>query len=166
MGPVATEHLFPAHAGKSSTEVPRSAAPAGLGMQRPSLVRLDFGCYFSIQPYIYLDISASSHLAPSNLYPSDPAHPEFSNSFDLLFREVELVTGGQRLHRCEDYLSALAARNLSPEPLAGYLEAFKHGMPPHGGFAIGLERWVAALVGVPNIRAVALFPRDRQRLTP
>ena len=77
-----------------------------------------------------------------------------------------MVTGGQRLHRYEDYLSALAARNLSPEPLAGYLEAFKHGMPPHGGFAIGLKRWVAALVGVPNIRAVALFPRDRQRLTP
>jgi nondiscriminating aspartyl-tRNA synthetase len=96
----------------------------------------------------------------------DPTQPEFSNSFDLLFRGVELVTGGQRLHRYEEYLTALAARDLSPEPLAGYLEAFKHGMPPHGGFALGLERWVAALVGAPNVRAVTLFPRDRQRLSP
>jgi nondiscriminating aspartyl-tRNA synthetase len=96
----------------------------------------------------------------------DPMRPEFSNSFDLLFRGVELVTGGQRLHRYEDYVAALASRGLSAEPLAGYLEAFKHGMPPHGGFAIGLERWVAALVGVPNVRTVTLFPRDRQRLTP
>src|ERR1700719_3518658 len=96
----------------------------------------------------------------------DPERPEFSNSFDLLFRGLELVTGGQRLHRYEDYLAALAARGLSAEPFAGYLEAFKHGMPPHGGFAVGLERWVAALVGAPNVRAVTLFPRDRQRLTP
>ncbi len=96
----------------------------------------------------------------------DPQHPEFSNSFDLLFRGVELVTGGQRLHRYNDYLAALEVRGLNPAVLAGYLEAFKYGMPPHGGFAIGLERWVAALVGVSNIRGAALFPRDRQRLLP
>ncbi|MDQ5851185.1 MAG: aspartate--tRNA(Asn) ligase, partial [Chloroflexota bacterium] len=78
----------------------------------------------------------------------------------------ELVTGGQRLHRYEDYLQALATHNLRPEPLAGYLEAFKYGMPPHGGFAIGLERWVARLVEAANIRETTLFPRDRHRLTP
>jgi len=96
----------------------------------------------------------------------DPARPAYSNSFDLLFRGQELVTGGQRLHRYEDYLAALAARGLSEEPFAGYLEAFRHGMPPHGGFAIGLERWVARLVGAANIRETTLFPRDLSRLSP
>jgi nondiscriminating aspartyl-tRNA synthetase len=96
----------------------------------------------------------------------DPARPEYSNSFDLLFRGLELVTGGQRLHRYEDYLAALTARGLDPEPFAGYLEAFKFGMPPHGGFAIGLERWVARLVGAENVRETTLFPRDLHRLTP
>lgn len=96
----------------------------------------------------------------------DPERPGFSHSFDLLFRGVELVTGGQRLHRYGEYLAALAERGLDPAPLAGYLEAFRHGMPPHGGFAIGLERWVAQLAGLPNIREAALFPRDLHRLTP
>jgi nondiscriminating aspartyl-tRNA synthetase len=96
----------------------------------------------------------------------DPARPAYSNSFDLLFRGLELVTGGQRLHRHEDYLVALSARGLSPEPFTEYLEAFKFGMPPHGGFAIGLERWVARLVGAENIRETTLFPRDLNRLTP
>jgi nondiscriminating aspartyl-tRNA synthetase len=96
----------------------------------------------------------------------DPADRRWSNSFDLLFRGVELVTGGQRLHRHADYLRALAERRESPEAYAGYLEAFAHGMPPHGGFAIGLERWTARLVGADNVRETTLFPRDLHRLTP
>jgi len=96
----------------------------------------------------------------------DPSRPGQSNSFDLLFRGLELVTGGQRLHTYADYLAALAERGQDPAPLAGYLEAFKHGMPPHGGFAMGLERWVARLIGVANVRETTLFPRDIQRLTP
>jgi nondiscriminating aspartyl-tRNA synthetase len=94
----------------------------------------------------------------------DPARPGFSNSFDLLFRGIELVTGGQRLHRHEDYRAVTdpAMR----ESLAGYLEAFEHGMPPHGGFAIGLERWTARIVGAANVREVTLFPRDVNRLSP
>lgn len=79
---------------------------------------------------------------------------------------MELVTGGQRLHRNTDYMLALESHGLSPEPFAGNLEAFKYGMPPHGGFAIGLERWVARLVGAENVRATTLFPRDMHRLTP
>jgi nondiscriminating aspartyl-tRNA synthetase len=96
----------------------------------------------------------------------EPGRPEFSNSFDLLFRGLELATGGQRLHRYKDYLAALAARELSPEPYESYLQAFRYGMPPHGGFAIGLERWVARLTGAKNIRETTLFPRDLHRLTP
>ena len=96
----------------------------------------------------------------------DPAQPRYSNSFDLLFRGLELVTGGQRLHRHSDYLAALAARGESPQAYAGYLDAFAHGMPPHGGFAIGLERFVARLTGASNVREVTSFPRDLHRLTP
>ncbi|WP_433221545.1 aspartate--tRNA(Asn) ligase [Microtetraspora malaysiensis] len=96
----------------------------------------------------------------------EPGRPEHSNSFDLLFRGLELVTGGQRLHRYQDYLAALAARGESPEPYAGYLAAFRHGMPPHGGFAIGLERWTTRLTEADNIRRATLFPRDLHRLTP
>lgn len=96
----------------------------------------------------------------------DPARPGYSRGFDLLFRGLELVTGGQRLHRYEEYLEALAGRSLDAAPFAGYLEAFKHGMPPHGGFAIGLERMVARLAGIENIRETTLFPRDLHRLTP
>jgi nondiscriminating aspartyl-tRNA synthetase len=95
-----------------------------------------------------------------------PDHPTWSNSFDLLFRGLELVTGGQRLHRYDEYLAALTARGLSAEPFTGYLAAFAHGMPPHGGCALGLERWVARLVEASNIRKTTLFPRDINRLTP
>jgi nondiscriminating aspartyl-tRNA synthetase len=95
-----------------------------------------------------------------------PGRPQYSNSFDLLFRGLELVTGGQRLHRYEEYLGALAQRGESPEPYEGYLRAFRHGMPPHGGFALGLERWVARLTGAENVRSATLFPRDLNRLTP
>jgi nondiscriminating aspartyl-tRNA synthetase len=97
---------------------------------------------------------------------ADPQRPRYSNGFDLLFRGTEIVTGGQRLHRHEDYLAALAERGLDPAPFEGYLQVFRHGMPPHGGFAIGLERWTALLAGVPNVRQVTLFPRDLHRLSP
>jgi nondiscriminating aspartyl-tRNA synthetase len=95
-----------------------------------------------------------------------PANPQFSNSFDLLFRGTELVTGGQRLHIYGDYLAALAKAKLPLEPFETYLEAFRYGMPPHGGFAIGLERLLMQLLGLPNIRLATLFPRDQKRLLP
>ncbi len=96
----------------------------------------------------------------------EPADPQWSRSFDLIFRGVELVSGAQRLHRYADYVRALQARGLPLEPYAGYLDAFRYGIPPHGGFAIGLERWTGRLVEVENIREVTLFPRDLHRLTP
>nr|MDQ2714037.1 aspartate--tRNA(Asn) ligase [Chloroflexota bacterium] len=96
----------------------------------------------------------------------DPARPQFSNSFDLLFRGTEMLTGGQRLHRYEDYRAALAKAGLPEEPFASYLEVFRYGMPPHGGFAMGLERILMQLIGLPNIRLATVFPRDLTRLTP
>jgi nondiscriminating aspartyl-tRNA synthetase len=102
---------------------------------------------------------------PFYTYP-DPDHPGFSNSFDLIFRGTELVTGGQRLHLYADYLAALEQAHLPVEPFAEYLEAFRYGMPPEGGFAIGLERLLMQLTGAQNVKLVALFPRDLNRLTP
>jgi nondiscriminating aspartyl-tRNA synthetase len=95
-----------------------------------------------------------------------PGDERWSNSFDLLFRGLELVTGGQRLHRPSAYDAAIRARGENPATYAAYLQAFEHGMPPHGGFAIGLERWTSRLTGVANLREVTLFPRDLNRLTP
>jgi nondiscriminating aspartyl-tRNA synthetase len=96
----------------------------------------------------------------------DPERPQYSNGFDLLFRGIEMVTGGQRLHRYEEYLAALSATGESTEPYQSYLDVFRRGMPPHGGFAIGLERFLMRLTGASNVREVTLFPRDLNRLTP
>jgi len=96
----------------------------------------------------------------------DPEDPRYTNGFDLLFRGMELVTGSQRLHLYADYVRALADRNLPLEPFTGYLDAFRYGMPPHGGFAIGLERFLMLLLNRQNLRETALFPRDRNRITP
>jgi nondiscriminating aspartyl-tRNA synthetase len=96
----------------------------------------------------------------------DPERPAHSRSFDLLFRGTELVTGGQRLHRHADYVAAIEARGMARAPLEAYLTAFANGMPPHGGFAIGLERLLMQLLGLPNIRLAVLFPRDLTRLSP
>jgi nondiscriminating aspartyl-tRNA synthetase len=93
----------------------------------------------------------------------EPGRPGHSNSFDLLFRGLEIVTGGQRLHRYDDYVAALDG---DTAPYEAYLQSFRYGMPPHGGFAMGLERWVAQLVGAQNVRETTLFPRDLTRLTP
>ncbi|MGC4109519.1 MAG: aspartate--tRNA(Asn) ligase [Nocardioides sp.] len=96
----------------------------------------------------------------------DPEDPHWSRAFDLIFRGIELVSGAQRLHRYADYVRALEVRGYPYEPYATYVEAFRRGIPPHGGFAIGLERWVGRLVEAPNIRQVTLFPRDLHRLAP
>ncbi len=96
----------------------------------------------------------------------DPQRPEYSNSFDLLFRGLEIVTGGQRLHRYEDYIAALEKANLPFEPFQEYIEAFRYGMPPEGGFAIGLERVLMQLTGISNVKLTTLFPRDINRLVP
>lgn len=96
----------------------------------------------------------------------DPSRPGYSNGFDLIFRGVELVTGGQRLHRYEDYAAALSQKGEAIEPFRSYVDSFKLGFPPHGGFAIGLERLVSRVVGAANVREVTAFPRDLNRVSP
>jgi nondiscriminating aspartyl-tRNA synthetase len=96
----------------------------------------------------------------------DPERPPYSRAFDLLFRGIELVSGAQRLHRYPDYVAVLAERGEPLGPYESYLDVFKRGMPPHGGFAIGLERFMMRLLEVGNLREVTLFPRDLHRLAP
>jgi nondiscriminating aspartyl-tRNA synthetase len=96
----------------------------------------------------------------------DPERPEWSRGFDLLYRGIEIATGSQRLHRYEDYRRVLAERGLHEQPFASYLDAFRYGMPPHGGFGFGLARFMAQALGLGNLREVTLFPRDRNRLQP
>jgi nondiscriminating aspartyl-tRNA synthetase len=88
------------------------------------------------------------------------------NSFDLLFERIEITTGGQRLHRREDLEAALRGRGIDPASFESHLRMFELGMPPHGGFAIGLERLTARVLNLPNVRQAVLYPRDRYRLTP
>ena len=87
-------------------------------------------------------------------------------SFDLLFRGLEITTGGQRIHEYGALIEAMEARGIDQNAFKGYLETFRHGMPPHGGFAIGAERITARIAGLPNVRYARAFPRDRRRLWP
>lgn len=89
-----------------------------------------------------------------------------ANSFDLLFRGIEITTGGQRLHRREALEAALRARGMDPINFESHLRMFDLGMPPHGGLAIGLERLTAQVLGLTNVRQAVLYPRDRYRVTP
>jgi nondiscriminating aspartyl-tRNA synthetase len=89
-----------------------------------------------------------------------------TDSFDLLFRGLEVTTGGRREHDSARLRARLAERGLPEAAFAGYLEAFDYGLPPHGGLAIGAERLTARLLDLPNIRFARAFPRDRNRLTP
>lgn len=89
-----------------------------------------------------------------------------ANSFDLLLQGVEITTGGQRLHRREDLEQALRGRGMDPANFESHLQMFDLGMPPHGGFAIGLERLTAQILNLPNVRQATLYPRDRTKLTP
>jgi nondiscriminating aspartyl-tRNA synthetase len=96
----------------------------------------------------------------------DPKNPKETLSFDLMFRGIEITTGGQRLHLYADYLAKMKERGMKPEDFADYLSIFKFGMPAHGGLAIGAERLTAKLLGLDNVREASLFPRDINRLKP
>lgn len=96
----------------------------------------------------------------------DPADPTYSLSFDLIYKGQELVSGSQRINRYDQLLQVMEQRGINPEPFAGYLQAFKFGMPPEGGFAIGSERLLMRLANADNLRETTLFPRDVNRLLP
>ena len=96
----------------------------------------------------------------------DPEDPRYTLSFDLLFRGVEITTGGQRIHNYGQQVEKLKARGMEPEDFSGYLLFHKHGAPPHGGLGIGLERLTMRLLDEQNVREASMFPRDVTRLEP
>lgn len=96
----------------------------------------------------------------------DPTDPTSTLSFDCLFRGMEITTGGQRIHDYSMLLEKIEKRGMTTEGMEHYLMAFKHGMPPHGGLGIGLERLTMQLTGEDNVRETTLFPRDLSRLEP
>lgn len=96
----------------------------------------------------------------------DPADPKFTLSFDLLYKGLEITTGGQRIHDYQKLLEKIEARGMTTEGMEQYLDTFKYGMPPHGGLGIGLERLTMKLTGEDNVRETTLFPRDLSRLDP
>ncbi len=92
--------------------------------------------------------------------------PQFVDYFDLDYRGLELASGGRREHRLDHLMNNVRAAGVDPVTLESYLEAFRFGMPPHGGWGFGLDRFIQVLAELPNIRESRLFPRDRYRLTP
>jgi len=92
--------------------------------------------------------------------------PTLTRSFDLIYRGMEVTTGGQRIHRHDLLVRQIKARGLDPKSFTFYTEPFRYGAPPHGGLGLGVERLTMQMLGYKNIREVCLFPRDRTRLTP
>ncbi len=96
-------------------------------------------------------------------YP-DPENPELSRSFDLLFRGLEINSGSQRIHNYDELIEKMKSRKMDPAKFAFYLQAFKYGMPPHGGCSTGLERLTMKMLGLSNVKEASAFPRDMNRI--
>lgn len=94
----------------------------------------------------------------------DEADPGSTKSFDCLFRGVEITTGGQRVHDANDLMRRMENKGLKPENFSYYLQIFKMGIPPHGGWGMGLERLTAKFTGMKNVKEATLFPRDINRI--
>ncbi|MBI2600312.1 aspartate--tRNA(Asn) ligase, partial [Candidatus Daviesbacteria bacterium] len=94
----------------------------------------------------------------------DPKDPEYSLSYDLLFRGLEILSGSQRINDYDQLVNAIKDRGMDPKNFEMYLQAFKYGMPPEGGFSFGLERLTMHVLNLANIREGSLFPRDMERV--
>ncbi len=92
--------------------------------------------------------------------------PKYCGAFDLDFMGLELSSGAQRIHDHDQLVEALKARGLDPENFEFYLKAFRYGMPPHGGWGLGVERIITSICGLGNVRECVLWPRDRTRIEP
>ena len=97
---------------------------------------------------------------------NDRNDPRLAYKFDLLFRGLEITSGGQRIHDYNEQVEKMKAQGLNPDDFKYYLEAHKYGLPPHGGLGIGLERLVMKIIEAPNVRMCSMFPRDINRLLP
>lgn len=94
----------------------------------------------------------------------DESDPGYTKSFDLLFRGVEIQSGGQRNHDYDTLVKAMKKKGIDPKKFEFYLSAFKYGMPPHGGFGMGVERFTQKFLGLDNVKKATLFPREINRI--
>jgi nondiscriminating aspartyl-tRNA synthetase len=118
-----------------------------------------------LHPYFYFITDWPTKSKPFYIKPQD-TNPEISEGFDLMWKWMELASGGTRVHSKETAVRRLKEQGLKPDSFKHHLQAFDYGLPPHAGWATGLERLLMMLTGKRNIREVVLFPRDRTRLTP
>ena len=118
-----------------------------------------------IHPYFYFIIDWPTQARSFYIQPKED-NPELTEGFDLMWRWIELVSGGTRISSKELLMKKIKEKGLSPESFKYHLQVFDYGMPPHAGWAIGLERLTMMLTGKKNIREVTLYPRDKFRLTP
>ena len=94
----------------------------------------------------------------------DPSEAPFSRGFDLLFRGLEINSGAQRVHDYDTLIARMEERSLDPKKFSFYLQAFKYGLPPHGGSSTGLERFTARMLEIVNVKEATMFPRDMTRI--
>ena len=118
-----------------------------------------------LHPYFYF-ITEWPRTARAFYIKTKEDNPKLTEGFDLMWRSVELTSGGSRVDSKEVLIERLKEKGLNPDSFKFHLQAFDYGMPPHAGWATGLERFTMVLTGKQNIREVTLFPRDRFRLTP
>jgi nondiscriminating aspartyl-tRNA synthetase len=118
-----------------------------------------------LYPFFYFITDWPTHAKAFYIKPREDK-PEVCEGFDLMWRYIELVSGGTRISQKDQLIQRLKEKGLNPESFKYHLQAFDYGMPPHAGWAIGLERLTMILTGKKNIREVTLYPRDRVRLTP
>jgi nondiscriminating aspartyl-tRNA synthetase len=125
-------------------------------------------CKYALETYgsdfVFVTHFPSEHRAFYAM--DDPEDPTLTLSFDLLMRGLEITSGGQRIHKEQDYRDKMIKRGMNPDNFRFYLDTFKNGMPPHGGFAIGLERITACFLGINNVKECSMFPRDINRVAP
>lgn len=118
-----------------------------------------------LYPFFYFVTDWPTHAKAFYIKPRKD-NPEVCEGFDLMWRWIELVSGGTRIEQKDQLIQRLKEKGLNPESFKFHLQAFDYGMPPHAGWAIGLERLTMILTGRKNIREVTLYPRDKVRLTP
>jgi aspartyl-tRNA synthetase len=118
-----------------------------------------------LHPYFYFITDWPTKTKPFYIKPRDD-DSEVSEGFDFMWKWMELASGGTRIHSKEMLMKRMEEQKLNPDSFKHHLQVFDYGLPPHSGWAIGLERLLMVMTGKRNIREVVLFPRDRTRLTP
>ena len=114
---------------------------------------------------LYFITDWPSEIRPFYTMPHED-NPEICKAFDLMYKDLEISSGAQRIHLYDLLVENIKKKGLNPDGFTYYLEAFKYGMPPHAGWGLGADRFTMVLTQQENIRECVLFPRDRQRLTP